>query len=100
MFGRKQRQIDKLNEQIDNLMKGTTQVIQEKMDLARELREMDNIIFQMANQPGWPEMRPFFQRMSEQSMTRKLLESKRINDLLLPELEATYGKPKKALPSS
>lgn len=91
MFGRKQKLIDELERQNDVMTRATTQIIAEKQDLARALREMDNLVFQMANQPGWEQMRPFFQRMAEQTMARKLLESKRINDLLIPELEATYG---------
>lgn len=103
MFGRKQKRIDQLERE---LLQARQALLNQKAaandhitTLARELRQMDDAVFAMHNQMSWEGMRPHFQRMSEQTMARKLIESKRINDLLIPELEATYGQPKKALPA-
>jgi len=91
MFGRKKRIIDELEQQVDKLFKGASQAIEQKHELARELRDMDNMVFQMANQPNWESMRPFFQRMAEASMRRKETESHRIASIMIPELERNYG---------
>jgi len=58
--------------------------------LVKTIREMDDQIFKMGQMMSWESMRPFFAALHEQTMARKVNESNRIRDILLPELNATY----------
>lgn len=91
MFGRKQKRIEALEERCALFEQRLYKSIKAKDGFSRELREMDNLVFQMANQPDWPTMRPFFQQMSTAAMKRKEAESNRITGIMIPELERTYG---------
>ena len=59
--------------------------------LVRTIREMDDQIFKMAQCSSWEAMRPNFTQLQDGMTSRKVAESRRINDLLRPELIKTYA---------
>lgn len=59
--------------------------------LVRTIREMDDKIFQMGQCSGWEQMRRYFIPLQEGMTSRKVIESRRITELLLPELNDTYA---------
>lgn len=65
--------------------------------LVRTIREMDDKIFQMGQCASWNEMRKYFNPLHDDMTSRKVTESRRIKDLLLPELNATYQPGQKRL---
>lgn len=58
--------------------------------LVRTIREMDDKIFAMSQCSDWPQMRKYFTPLSEGMTARKVVESRRITELLVPELAKTY----------
>lgn len=60
--------------------------------IAIMLRDQDQELWKMSQQPTWDRMRPIFAAMMEQVNARKITENKRIVDLIIPEIESTYGK--------
>lgn len=59
--------------------------------LLRDIRRTDDIIFSISQCTEWNSMRPRIAQLTDQMMTRKTIESNRINDLVVGELNNTYG---------
>ncbi len=62
--------------------------------LVRTIRDMDEQIFKMSQLGSWEDMRPHFNYLNEGMITRKRMESDRINSILNTELIKTYNIPK------
>src|SRR6266851_3775776 len=62
--------------------------------LVRTIRNIDDQIFKMSQLDSWEAMRPHFTNLNEGMITRKRIESDRINAILGPELIKTYADPK------
>lgn len=77
-----------------NSMKAEGEVIyltSQLRDLAVQLREVDQVLFTASQKPTQAEIVKEISPLFDLVMRRKLIESKRISDLLIPELERTYG---------
>jgi len=61
--------------------------------LVRTIRDMDQEIYNMGQKDSWTTQRPHFARLYDEMTARKVAESKRIGDLLRPELIETYTAP-------
>ena len=59
--------------------------------LVRALREMDQLVFQMTQCTSWDMMRPVFLRLQEPVNERMRIESKRVEQLLIPEIKKVYS---------
>lgn len=63
--------------------------------LVRTIRQMDDIIFSMAQAAdgSWKSVQPRFAQLHDQMTARKVAESNRIGDVLRGELINTYTEP-------
>lgn len=58
--------------------------------LVRTIRDMDQEIWNMGQKDNWPAQRPHFAKLHDEMTARKVAESKRIGDILRPQLIETY----------
>lgn len=58
--------------------------------LVRTIRGMDDVIFKMGQCKSWEQMRPAFAALKDEMTSRKVIESRRITELLNTELVKTY----------
>lgn len=58
--------------------------------LVRTIRDMDQEIYNMGQKADWASQRPHFVKLHDEMTARKVAESKRIGDLLRPQLIETY----------
>jgi septal ring factor EnvC (AmiA/AmiB activator) len=61
--------------------------------LVRTIRDMDQEIYNMGQKDNWPAQRPHFAKLHDEMAARKVAESKRIGDILRPEILKTYADP-------
>jgi hypothetical protein len=61
-----------------------------ELRLMGQIREMDQLIFEMSHKMSWDEQRPIFQRLLAQTNRRMKAESDRIANLLIPEMQKAY----------
>ena len=59
--------------------------------LVRDLREMDQLVYQMGQATSASQLRPLIARALEITNERMRRESDRIADLLIPEIKKVYG---------
>lgn len=95
MFGKKQ--IAKLQQEINNhiaIIKNQTNDINRleasELQLMVQIRETDQLIFQMSQCTDWNQMRPLFLKLKAPVDRRMNLESDRIKTLLIPEMQKAY----------
>lgn len=62
------------------------------LEMADDIRAMDNLIFAMSQELSWPTMRPHFLKLLEFTMARREEESRRITNLMRRELISVYGR--------
>lgn len=99
LFGRKAKaQIAKLERENDNLSRGAEQLLREQSVLRntldatiKTLRDQDQLIWTMGQQPSWERMRPHFNQLQSATESRMRLESDRIRDVLIPEIRKAYN---------
>jgi hypothetical protein len=60
--------------------------------LIAQIREMDQLVFQMSQQDNWDNMRPYFNTLQNCTTYRMQHESNRIRDVLIPEIKKAYIK--------
>lgn len=60
-------------------------------ELTRTIREMDQQIFSMGQQPSWDLMRPYYQKLQIGTDQRMRDESNRIRNVLVPEMMKAYS---------
>lgn len=58
--------------------------------LKRTIREMDQKIFTMGQQPSWEMMRPYYQQLQLDTERRMKEENSRITNMLIPEITKAY----------
>lgn len=58
--------------------------------LIKTLRDQDQLIWTMGQQPNWERQRPIFQQLQAGTDKRMRLESDRIRDVLIPEVRKAY----------
>jgi len=58
--------------------------------LVRTIRDMDQEIWNMAQRIDWNGKLPHFQKLYEEMIARKVMESKRIGEIVRKELIDTY----------
>ncbi len=63
-----------------------------ELRLMGQIREMDQLIFNMAQCTSWEQMRPIFRELQAPAAKRMRLESDRIKTLLIPEMQKAYRK--------
>jgi len=68
----------------------TSQLEIEKLDLSRHLRSLDHRIFELSQCTNQSAMQKIMGPLVDEMMARKSIESKRITNLLQPEIEK-YG---------
>jgi len=97
MFGRKAAQIRQLQESLaqadDNYTHQSKRVREleaSELKLMGQIREMDQLIFQMAQKTSWDQQRPIFNQLQAQTERRMRLESDRIKQVLIPEMQKAY----------
>ena len=61
-----------------------------ELKLMGQIRDMDQLIWDMSQQTSWDQQRPIFQTLLAATNRRKSLESDRIQTLLIPEMQKTY----------
>jgi phosphopantetheine adenylyltransferase len=94
---------EKLIQANEKLIRANADLIKEKeccLDLARELRDMDNFVFRMSQATDEAQLKKYLVPLVEQMMLRKAAESKRITSIMHRELNSTYGgvaRPKKVI---
>lgn len=97
MFGRKQAEINRLkaiiaeqDELIKKLNQDVVKVEESELRLMGQIREMDQLIFQMSQRTSWTEQRPFFNDLLSGTNKRMRQESDRIATVLIPEMQKAY----------
>lgn len=55
------------------------------------IREMDQQVFSMGQQPSWDLMRPYYQKLQIGTDQRMKDESNRIRNVLVPEMMKAYS---------
>lgn len=84
------KEVEELRRQLDLCKTQTDATITQ---LVRDLREMDQLVYQMA-QSGYPEqLRSAVTRAWAITESRMRRESNRIADLLIPEIKEVYTEP-------
>lgn len=90
MFGRNTAKIKAL----ENVIKAQSTTIKKLEDsefsLMAEIREMDQLIFQMGQQTSWGAMLPYYRQLQSAAETRQRAESDRIATVLIPEMKKAY----------
>lgn len=66
-------------------------LLQQIKEMADDIRQMDQLIFNMSQCGSWDEMRPHFLNAEALMMQRKKNESSRITDIMRQELIKTYA---------
>jgi len=61
-----------------------------ELRLMSQIREMDQLIFNMSQKTSWVEQRPYYNELLEGTNKRMRLESDRIKTLLIPEMQKAY----------
>ena len=61
-----------------------------ELRLMGQIREMDQLIFNMSQGTTWAEQRPYFNKLLEGTNERMRLESDRIKTILIPEMQKAY----------
>lgn len=59
-------------------------------ELNHVIHDTDQLLFSMSQQPDWKRMRPFFNKLQEGMEYRLKLESKRVGQIVIKEMERTY----------
>ena len=62
-------------------------------EMADEIRNMDQLIYQMSQCTDWSSMRPLFNELQAKQSRRQREESNRITDILRRELISVYKEP-------
>lgn len=75
---------------LDDLQRQLRQVETERDQLLTLIRQMDQEIWNMSQRTSWEGMRPHYVKLLNATNERKELESRRIRDLLIPEMRKTY----------
>jgi hypothetical protein len=63
-----------------------------ELRLMGEIRDMDQLIFQMGQMDSWARQRPIFNKLQAKTEHRMRDESNRIKTLLIPEMQKAYRK--------
>ncbi len=58
--------------------------------LVRTIRETDDTLFRMSQCTSWESMRPAFTKLKDEMTSRKVIESRRITEIMNTELVKTY----------
>lgn len=61
-------------------------------EMADEIREMDQLIYNMSQRLSWEEMRPYFNQLQDKQLSRQRKESDRLADIITKELISVYKK--------
>ncbi len=61
-----------------------------ELQLMGQIRDMDQLIFNIQQCSSWEQMRPLFNKLQEPMERRKQLESERIQAVLIPEMKKAY----------
>lgn len=64
------------------------------LEMADEIRSMDDLIFRMSMCESWSAMRPIFLELKAKMAQRRTAESNRITNIMRRELLSVYTKPK------
>lgn len=87
LTGRKQRALE-------NVIKAQAATIKKleasELALMGQIREMDQLIFQMSQCDSWARMQPLFDELLCDTRQRMTKESQRIQTALLPEMQKAY----------
>jgi nucleoside-specific outer membrane channel protein Tsx len=105
MFGRKSAEVKRLEQEnatlqsrLHNWENATYPTMQSRINvleaselkLMGQIREMDQLIFQMGQQTDWANQHGYFLQLQAQTERRMKLESDRIATLLIPEMQKAY----------
>ncbi len=95
LFGRKR--IDELHQQVNtvtatarNQQNEINKLEASELRLMNQIREMDQLIFNMSQHTSWTEQRPYFNELLRGTNERMRLESDRIKTALIPEMQKAY----------
>lgn len=87
LFTKNARKISELSQEINRLH---TKLLKERAkitSLLKTIREMDDQIFRISQCQSFDQIRPHLNNLAEGMMIRKRIESDRISDLIVKELE-------------
>lgn len=86
-------EIKQLSAQIATLLDENRGLRNQVEYLVRTIRDTDQEIFNMSQKTTWDGMRPGFNKLLDEVTARKVAESKRIADIMRPQLTETYSQP-------
>lgn len=82
--------LGKKQQALENVIKAQaasiTKLRNSELMLMTEIRDMDQLIFNMQQCSSFEQMRPYFTELQQAMMQHKRLESDRIQTILLPEM--------------
>ena len=82
----------KLKEDLAYWRGKATSFAEDTTKLTRQLHEIDLQLFQMSQKSSWAEMQPIFANLMIAVNYRRAQENERISNIMIPELEKTYGR--------
>jgi hypothetical protein len=77
----------------NRLVQAHTDAEQAQTSLMMDIREMDQLVYQMGQCSSWPIMQPYFAKLQALCSRRQNAESDRVRAILVPEIRKVYLQP-------